>query len=248
LTDLTHLLLVQMMARRGNSVRSADAQNDIAMKTLQSTVLTCATLVLVASASPVQSSVVITYQPLPPIEFQGVTVYSPTPCDPPFCTPDYSISWGSGSPVTYLSGSPTSSPLMFDASGTIGPTHYGQHFLPYTLGYNFAGDYVATLSTDPLPNESADIRFAIIAGGPHGADLSFQSVSTLFDMILSSTPGELRFSPIDGWDYYAVVYGTLTEPLNYRLTVASVPIPAAVWLFGSSVVALFGALRRVTAR
>ena len=100
-------------------------------------------------------------------------------------------------------------PFVFDIQGGVGPTASGQRFTPYDLGSHLHGTLTATLVTSPLPGAGDEIFFAVATstervGGNH-------------------PPGAFPFAAVDGTHYYGVVFGFLSAPVSYRLTIGSAP-------------------------
>lgn len=88
-------------------------------------------------------------------------------------------------------------------------------FAPYRLGDSLSGRYTASLATLIAPGD--DIYFAVATDrGP-----------------VQSHRGEglFTFAAQPGTTYYALAYGSASNPLSYTLEVSPVPLPGAFVLF-----------------
>ena len=189
------------------------------MKTPHVAVLLC---VLLLGFVPVASeATLIVRQEYVPMTFRGAELQGSggaffsclpdgTCITPAPATREYYFLFGWDS-STHLPATAGIGPLLFDINGTVGPTVVRQTIAPYDLGTNLAGTLTATLTTEPLPGIHDEIFFAIA----HSTGLVRANIS----------PGAFAFDASDATHYFAVVYGALSGPVSYRLTVTSASVP-----------------------
>ncbi len=114
-------------------------------------------------------------------------------------------------------------------------------FFDYTAYENLA---LATAPTDwdplaiqpstTLPDDGFYDALALSGGIAAGGSLGGFTVR--FDYLLGGTPGSQAFDIID-----PITFATLDSG---QTVLAAVPVPAAIWLFGSGLLALLGSVRK----
>ena len=81
-----------------------------------------------------------------------------------------------------------------------------------------------------------------------GFDFLYLSITTATDTVDSIVgPGSFTFAAIPGETYFANIFGTGGGTVGaglFGLEIAAVPIPPALWLFGSGLLGLIGISRR----
>lgn len=105
-------------------------------------------------------------------------------------------------------------------------------FQNLTVGNTPADWDPLVIQPDPgLPDDGFYDALALVAGIAPGATLS--GFSVVFDFLGSGTPGAQPFDIVDPVTFDALDSGTTQR--------AVVPVPAALWLFGSGLLGLAGA-------
>lgn len=94
-------------------------------------------------------------------------------------------------------------------------------------------DPLAIQPDTTLPDEGFYDALALVSGIAVGGSLGGFTVR--FDYLLSGTPGSQAFDIIDPY-----TFATLD---NGQTVLAAVPVPAAIWLFGSGLLGLIGIAR-----
>lgn len=118
------------------------------------------------------------------------------------------------------------SPIAEEFSETK-PLYIGDiDFIPYFLGEALSGNFGITLSH--LSTE--EIFFGVAKSDATKSDWLTSSA------ILIEGKNFGYFKAIEGFNYYAVVYGDVSTETVYRLGITSVPLPGALLLFASIII------------
>ena len=113
-------------------------------------------------------------------------------------------------------------PFTFQFGTEIGLTGYRQ-------------DAIFTITETPPSAVWADVMWNPICTVPNGAALTSSSTSPCFSFYDDSVPNQVSFS---------LTLDATMETLTIQAVNSPVPVPAAVWLFGSGLLGLVGIARR----
>ncbi len=110
--------------------------------------------------------------------------------------------------------------------------------------FEFFSSYNSTLTLDVLFGEVTAALFTDVTNifGNGSAEVNAGSVVANTGLVFS-TDGLVTYALNAGQTYVLRLRGDATAPFALAAAVATVPVPAAAWLFGSAMVG-FGALRR----
>ncbi len=150
-------------------------------------------------------------------------------------TPDFSMSTSSGQPIV------TSAYVVSTTPNGLGLTTHGDYFGPAdTITFSF---------NTPIHAFAIDINTFADQDGDFSATINTTSGQTEIYSIFSPVPTYGQFIGFVSNTPFTDV--TIAAEANYSYTldtvqygnVSAVPVPAAVWLFGSAILSLFGVRR-----
>ena len=166
----------------------------------------------------------------------------------------------------------TTGPGGSNTPGNPSSSNYGDSFTGPTLtipgspgsGYGFYDDYVFTISGASVNSVSTTINFGSLLGITNFQERLYNASGNSIPTLGAPVGGSIVAwtTPISGLGYVAVLPTTLLAPGTYvleirgnvtgsagasyagTLNIGPVPLPAAVWLFGSGLLGLGALVRR----
>jgi len=102
--------------------------------------------------------------------------------------------------------------------------------------FNLTTDVATSAQIEWSFNKEAAVTTAVLSFGSNSAGIidTWNATGDFITNVMLSV----------GETYWVDFYSIESSPLNYDVSVSQVPVPAAVWLFGSALMGLFGASRR----
>ena len=132
-------------------------------------------------------------------------------------------------------------PVFSEAGAVAGTADAAASFVSMETFTVESGGIYKAMFTDVFSNFNSFSMTVLDENGiPElGSFLSFGS-SDMFTFLVDSTPGAT-------FDYKVIIAGESDFLSTYSATISAVPVPAAVWFFGSAMITLAGFGRRKTA-
>ena len=137
---------------------------------------------------------------------------------------------------TFVGGNPTVTPLaapkgpsgeLISLDGEVSPFASGHIHPTYFLGNNLVGTFTASLTLAPSVAEFVSASFTI-------------ATDHVFPGPTGGSPGRTTFTAYSGLNYYAVIFGYATEPVEFTFTISpsALPEPPSIVLFVAAILAL----------